>query len=711
MQTAKSKQIGLWKKELPFAICFLLFIKYKMQTATRDKMNTGKRKLLFAFCFLPFHLNIRHFALLLLLVVPDAVSAAPVSEADLQKKADILYNRREYELAYDYYLRLKSIQPAKLLYEFRAGVCAIYSGDAVTALGFLKGCIEKDTALTDIHFFLGRAYLLNNKPDEARTYFMKQASKETDEAQRKKLQYWVYYCNNAIEQMAKPVNANVQNAGRPVNTPGDEFAPVLMPDNMGMWFTYKGTQSTGGKMRVFGRNDSAGYYLEDVLDCRMTNNGWSIPLPLSDSVNTAKHDACTAVSPDGLHLYIYRSSPKDGGDIYVCHKRGLDWSRPEKILGEINTPAWEGSISFAADGKTAYFASEREGGYGGKDIYRSTLKDDGTWGNIENLGPNINTEMDDDAPFLFEEGKRMSYASKGQNSIGGYDIFISELLPDGKTWKEGVTIGYPVNSTMDDIYYAPNPDGFSAYLCSNRAGGNGGMDIYISEPGMPAKAGDLVLIKGIVTLDDLPAAAAVSVTAGGKDSLVGDYRSNGASGRYAVSLPPGNDYKVTFIMSGCIDSVKSFNASDVSSFVAKSFDVAFYSAEYKRVHYERFGVKDTSTFTKKLLFLSGDEITLPNGEKTVVRRDSSKTYQDEKGQTMGQGMFIVIGSFKNAPYAKRLQAKIKNDKVYPAHDLVYNRENGFTYVVVARPKSTEEAADWVTRARKEYRDAWIQQLE
>lgn len=634
-----------------------------------------------------------------------------VSESDLQHKADVLYGRRDYELAYDYYLKLKSLQPDKLLYQYRAGVCAIYTGDAATALGFLKTCIEKDTALTDINFFLGRAYLMSDKPDEARTYFMKQVSKEPDDLQRKRLSFYVQYCTNAMEMMQRPVNANVENAGRPLNSPSDEYAPVILPNTNALLFTYKGPQSTGGKQKIFGKNDSAGVYYEDIVDSRLTKNGWSIPLPLSDSVNTATHEACTAVSPDGKQLYIFRSSSKNGGDIYVCNQKGLDWSRPVKLKGEINSPSWEGSITFTPDGKMAYFASDRPGGYGGKDIYRAQLQADGTWGQVENLGPNINTELDDDAPFVLADGKKMAYASKGQGSMGGYDIFFAELSDDGKQWKEGVNIGYPVNSTMDDIYYTVSPDGYTAYFCSNRTGGNGGMDIYMTEPGMPGKKGDLVLIKGMVTLDDVPANAAVSVTAGTNDSLFGDYRSNGQTGRYAVTLPPGPDYKITFIMSGCVDSVRTYNSADVKSFVKQEFNVEFFSDAYKRVHYERFGIKDTSDLARKLIRLSMDSLVMPTGEKMMIRRDSSSNYKDENGIEVAKGMFIIIGSFKNVAYAKRLQTKIAADNKYPAHDLVFNRRNGFTYMVVARPKSQQEAAELVKSTRVEYPDAWIQQLD
>jgi hypothetical protein len=102
---------------------------------------------------------------------------------------------------------------------------------------------------------------------------------------------------------------------------------------------------------------------------------------------------------------------------------------------------------------------------------------------------------------------------------------------------------------------------------------------------------------------------------------------------------------------------------------------------------------------------------MPTGQKMVMRRDSSTNYQNEDGSELAKGILIVIGSFKNVPYAKRLQEKIKTEGKYPTALLMYNRKNKFTYVVVARPQDTAEAALLVSQARKEFPDAWVQKLD
>ena len=109
-----------------------------------------------------------------------------------------------------------------------------------------------------------------------------------------------------------------------------------------------------------------------------------------------------------------------------------------------------------------YFASERPGGYGGRDIWMATLKDDGTWGNVRNMGPKVNTEENEDAPFLHPNGLILMYSSEGHNSMGGYDIFQTELTPKDSMWSEPgepVNLGYPVNTPGDDKYFVLGLDG------------------------------------------------------------------------------------------------------------------------------------------------------------------------------------------------------------------------------------------------------------
>lgn len=652
------------------------------------------------------------------MMLTGAAFAQTGSDQELAKKGATLFSKGEYELAFDFYYKLKDKQPDNLQYSYRAGICSIYHGDPETALSLLKAAYDKDPNLTDINFYLGRAYLLNNQFDDALTQFNLQIAKEPDEALKRRLQQYITNCQTGKELVAKPVNVEITNLGRPLNSPGSEFVTLMPGDESVAYYSYKGTGSFGGKHYSFGKTDSTGTYFEDVFFTKRNRDTWLDPVGLSDKINTGAHEAAICFSADGSKFYFYRSSQNDGGDIYVSTRVNGEWGAPERVKG-INSPYWEGSIAFYPDEKTAIFASDRPGGYGRKDLYRATLQADGSWGAIENMGPSINTALDDDAPYIQADGKAFFFSSRGHESIGGYDVFRADAGSDAKSWKDPVNLGYPLNTTADEIFYTQASDGLRAYYSSNRPGGYGGMDMYIIEPGVPTDK--QLLVKGIVTLDDRPTNANVAVTYVNKTEIQGDYTANAVNGHYQIGLPVGENYKLIFIVSGCDDSVKTFDASELKGFTAKEFNVSFYTDWFKHVHYERFGIHDTSSFTRRLLQLGNDSVTIGMANwpssgnlkemKVPMRVDSSSNYKDEQGYAVEKGLFIIIGSFRNKEYATRLQNKIRDDGKYPAHDLVFNWKNQFLYVVVGRPKTKEEAVSLVREARKEYPDAWIQELK
>jgi hypothetical protein len=640
---------------------------------------------------------------------PVFLAAQSGNEKTMVTHADALFAKREYEQAFSYYNKLKDLHPENNVYGFRAGVCAIYLGDAENAMSLIKSAYEKDPTIPDMNFFLGRAYLLNGLYDDAALQFNLQLAKETDEMQKPRLQQYLVNCQAAKEFASKPSNNKVLNAGRPLNSPGDEFAPILFNNDSTLIFTYKGPESTGGKTYTFGKSDSAGVYHEDIFESMLTRSGWFAPQGLSTNLNSVRHDAGTALSPDGLILYIFRATSEDGGDIYMSRKAGNDWTSPVKLGGDINKPdSWEGSVTVTKDGHTIYFASDREGGFGGKDIYSATLIGDSAFGNVTNLGANVNTPLDDDAPYLGNNENTLYYASRGHNSMGGYDIFFSTLSSDGKSWELAQNMGAPVNSTADDIFYQPSKDGYSAVYSSNRAGGNGMMDLYFSSPGVPAT--ELVVIRGMVTLDDKPAAATVTVAYTNKNDIQGDYNTSADNGKYTINLPNGENYKLYFMVSGQDDYSKTFDATEIKTYTTNEINVDFYSDEYKMAHPEKFGKMSAADSAKVAREKNSTEmVDVKNKIRTVM--DSSSHFSMEDQTPVDPGFYIVIGSFKNLEYAKRMQTKVSMKPQYPKVQVVYNKLNGFTYVTVGHPESLDLSIKLAKEARKEYPDAWIQNLK
>ncbi|OFX60323.1 MAG: hypothetical protein A2046_02670 [Bacteroidetes bacterium GWA2_30_7] len=141
----------------------------------------------------------------------------------------------------------------------------------------------------------------------------------------------------------------------------------------------------------------------------------------------------------------------------------------------INSTYFESSACITSDGNTIFFVSERLDGYGNSDIY--TSKKEGTgWGKPVNIGSVINTIDDEIGVFIHPDGKTLFFSSNGHNTMGSYDIFMS-VFKDG-VWSIPVNMGYPINTTKDEIHFVLSTDGKTAYLSSSRDGGNGKTDIY-----------------------------------------------------------------------------------------------------------------------------------------------------------------------------------------------------------------------------------------
>lgn len=233
-----------------------------------------------------------------------------------------------------------------------------------------------------------------------------------------------------------------------------------------------------------------------------------------------------------------------------------------------------------ANGKYLYFSSERGGGFGGKDIYRATLLPDSTWGNVVNLGDSINTALDDDAPFIHPDGVTLFYSSKGKNSMGGYDIFQSRLNWKDSTFSKPINLGYPINTTDDDIYYVLSANGDRGYYASGKSGGEGLKDIYTVYPGYVGKKPSIYIVKGRIMAEGMPIAASVLVEIVDQNNKkLGEFGSSSATGNYLVSLPSGGMFKLTYKYKSYPYKTLDINTTSLEGYDEKLFDINFNFAD------------------------------------------------------------------------------------------------------------------------------------
>lgn len=303
-----------------------------------------------------------------------------------------------------------------------------------------------------------------------------------DRVEMKDVERKIQECQWGKEFVASPGNYSIVNIGREINSDGEDYAPVLSQDENEIIFT---TRRRDGNLNENVDTDNIPF--EDIFIAKKNGSGWARATNIGSQVNTRFHDSNLALSPDGKTLFIYKDD--NNGDIYFCNRKpDGGWESPEPLPGVINSSYREGSISISADGKNLYFASERPGGIGGSDIYVCTKDKRGEWTQIKNLGPSINTEADEEGPFIDFDQKTLYFSSRGRKGMGGHDVFKARLLnAERNEWSAPENLGYPINTPDDDVYFVATRDGKRAYFSSVREDGMGYSDIYTISDAPPKK--------------------------------------------------------------------------------------------------------------------------------------------------------------------------------------------------------------------------------
>lgn len=497
------------------------------------------------------------------------------------ENAEFYFGEEYYGKALTLFQKLEKHNPNEIYYKLMSGICMLYNSDMrVEALAKLKEVKKLNPDFNEINYYLGRALMVNRELDEAVTYFNKYkrgdlAKEDIDNANR-----MIDYCENAKKLMADSLKEiTFTTIGTPINTKWNEYVPLISPDESILIFTYRGQRSKGGLMDKTGKSDPEGEYYEDVFISKKNGNNWSEPENIGDNINNVGHDAAIAISIDGQKLLIYKSTKKDKGDIYISNLEGDTWSKPLPLDGDINTTFWEGSASISIDEKTIYFASDRPGGFGKRDLYTATKLSSNKWGNVKSMGPSINTPFNEDAPFIHPDNQTLYFSSEGHNSMGGYDIFY--VINDNNIWGKPVNVGYPVNTIDDDRYYVLSADGKTGYYSSARRGGIGGHDIYTVTPGHFGKKPILALVLGTVTANNKVVDADITVTNETKNEEMGTFKSNSATGKYMLALTPGNKYKIAIEVEGYETKVEYLNIESLDTYVQVEHDLAVFSKDFK----------------------------------------------------------------------------------------------------------------------------------
>lgn len=489
-------------------------------------------------------------ALILLLFVNSIQSQ---TSEDQFLFADDLVEDGNFHKALSIYLNLLSEDPQNANLNFKIGYCYLNtSTEKSKSITYLESASKqiadnyratnfKETgAPLEVLFYLGKAYHVNYRIDDAEKTFLDLKKKlgSNEEEFTSEIDHELDACRVARVLIKHPIEMDIMNLGANVNSKYAEHSPVISGDESILVFTSKREGNTGNKIM------DDGQYFEDIYISSFDGEKYTKSQKISKNINTSGHEASIGLSFDGTQLFIYKDN--DGnGDIYVSKRKGSEWLAPEKLPEPINSKYRETHASMSIDKNEIFFTSDRKGGYGGLDIYRVRKLPNGKWSKAQNMGPTINTEFDEEGPYLHPDGTSLFFSSKGHNTMGGYDIFIS-YISDNDKWSAPKNIGYPVNTPDDDVYYMPSVDGRRAYYASYAHNSIGNYDLFkinLSDAhvrnqtviaGFAISPNNIMLENGIITITDFD------------DEVVGIYTPDSETKKFLFILPRGRTFNALF---------------------------------------------------------------------------------------------------------------------------------------------------------------------
>ncbi|HXB41266.1 MAG TPA: OmpA family protein [Bacteroidia bacterium] len=424
---------------------------------------------------------LNRFAFFLLFITGLTVYSQSVS-SDL-RHAKNLVARGHYYLAADHYkeaLKKDSLnKKANLEYGLLLTHFINNPGSAGTYLLRAERQSKKDT-MPEVILGIAKYYQSKAEYAAAINYYKRMFSHIENNRDGRYMENIIRHsissCEYGASVPSQPVykRLKITNAGAGVNTIFPEYVPVITSNNTVLLFTSRRETNTGHKI-----DDKDGIYFEDMYIARKEQNRFIDVHPFSEkdaevkgTKNTKGHDAVVSVSQAGDKFFTYRNNK-----IYESDLKDGSWSNTHLLDENINSPAGiQNHASISRDERIIYFSSDRPGGFGGLDIYKSEKQANGNWSPAVNLGPVVNTKDDDDSPFISEDGQTLYYSSKGLPGYGGYDLY--RCILNGKEWGGPENLGKPFNTSGDDIHLTFGKREGTGYFSSSRAGGFGDMDIY-----------------------------------------------------------------------------------------------------------------------------------------------------------------------------------------------------------------------------------------
>jgi hypothetical protein len=476
---------------------------------------------------------------------------------DSKKEADKFFYEGDFVSALDAYQNIYKIKPDNTDVNFKIGYCYLVTYiNKPMSIPFFEFASKKADADENIFYYLGRSYLINNRFDDAFNAFKNAKKKgKHDPILGPDPDKQMEACMNAKYYFNNPIDVTFENLGKQINSPYSEYNPFVTADQSLLIFS--------SKRKLISEDEEAGQLTSDLYIATQKNDQWQKAKKMDNIINTDYMEESVGLSSDGQKIFIYGDNLSSSGDILTSVLTGKKWSAPNSLGEYINSRKIEKGATMTPDENILYFSSNRNGGYGGFDIYKSQKLPTGDWGIPTNLGPVVNTKYDEDAPLIFPDASTLYFSSTGHESMGGFDIFKT-VLDSTNNWSKPLNIGYPINTTDDNLFFSLATNSQYAFISAYRPEGYGDLDIY-KVTFNEIKNNNLTVIKGQLAAGDSldPVLAIINLYDTKNKKKEGIYKPNSSTGIFILIVPSGS-YKIEIISEGYTTYTEEFKISEIS---------------------------------------------------------------------------------------------------------------------------------------------------
>jgi len=452
-------------------------------------------------------------------------------------KSELQY--RNYRGAVERFKEALEIEPHFYHALYYTGAAYYHLKQYEAAIPYLEKALSLSVSkpFIEVEYYLGSCYFRTGKYEQSyehlSTFLQKYQGENVDLLTD--ASFLLMHASFAKEAVKNPIPFQPVNLGEKINSPQDDYMPYLTADESMIFFTSRREGSTGGYNAYL-----KGYAEDFYYAYRNPDGTWGSAKNLGPPINTEENEGAACISQDGQEVY-YTACKEGNCDLYVATFEGNRWSYPKRLPEPVNSPFWDTQPCIANDGKTLYFVSNRPEGQGGSDIW-VTYKIDGKWSPPQNLGPIVNTPGNEYAPFIHADGKTLYFASDYHPGFGGVDLFMTTLTDTG--WTQPKNLGYPLNTHADERNIWINPAGNRGYYNSNRSDSYGLHDIYTFEMAKENQPSPATFVRGFVydSLTKKPLQAQVSIIDLKSGDTIRSVRTNPLTGQFIASLPLNREY-------------------------------------------------------------------------------------------------------------------------------------------------------------------------